>query len=93
MYLLTEREGQTGKYLAQGHGCMDRAQLALYRMAGRQIFSSLARPSEVENKNKRKRKHSERVRTPFEQAGRLFTVRSPKPGPYGSHHVTFLYGF
>jgi len=40
MYLLTEWEGRTGKYLAQGHG-------SSYRMTESQIFSRPARPNSV----------------------------------------------
>ena len=47
MYLLTEWEGRTGKYLARGHGRTERAQRGPYRMTKSQIFSRPARPNSV----------------------------------------------
>ena len=47
MYLLTEWEGRTGKYLARGHGRTERAQRGPYRMTKSQIFFRPARPNSV----------------------------------------------
>jgi hypothetical protein len=46
MYLLTELEGQTGTYFAQGYG-RDQGQQCPYRMNERQIFSLPAQPNSV----------------------------------------------
>jgi len=47
IHLFTESEGQTGKYLAQGHDVRDQVQRDPYIMTESQVFSRLAQPNSI----------------------------------------------
>ena len=100
MYLLTEWEGRTGKYLARGHGRTERAQRGPVQNdqepnifpSGADLTQSVRILSYDNIRIFCFKQRPKQVRTPFwERAGRLFTAAHQNA--YGPHHVTFLYGF